>query len=83
MTFSEREEIFSKEILNITDFEKITGMSRQASAKLIRQIRFKHDRLGIEGYVHIEDYFKYFDITDKSRYCKGETVENENHNLWI
>lgn len=74
MTYNEREQIFSKEVLNITDFEKMTGMSRPACAKLIRQIRFKHDRLGIEGYVHIEDYFKYFDITDKQRYVRG--IEN-------
>ena len=70
MNFQEREEIFSKEILSISDFEKITGMSRQASAKLIRQIRYKYDRLKIEGYLHIEDYFLYFNITDKARYNK-------------
>ena len=70
MTFKEREEIFSKDVLSISDFEKITGMSRPASAKLIRQIKFKYDTLGIEGYLHIEDYFKYFGITDKIRYCK-------------
>ena len=70
MTFKEREEIFSKEYLNIKDIQELFGIDYNASAKLIRQIKFKYDRLGIQGKIHVEDYFEYFNITDRQRYVK-------------
>lgn len=72
MTFAEREQILSKDALSIKDIEMLLGLTYQSSAKLIRQIKFKYDRLNIEGHLHIEDYFEYFKITDKQRYLKGE-----------
>lgn len=74
MTFAEREQILSKDALSIKDIEMLLGLTYQSSAKLIRQIKYKHDRLRIEGHLHIEDYFDYFKITDKQRYLKGETT---------
>lgn len=38
MTYEEREAIFSKEALPITDFEKLFGVSYQEAAKMMRQI---------------------------------------------
>lgn len=71
MTYVEREEILSKDALSINDIEKLLGLSYQSSAKLIRQIKLKHDRLKIEGHIHTEDYFEFFNIkTD--RYKKVE-----------
>ena len=76
MTFKEREEIFSKEYLNIKDIQELFGIDYNASAKLIRQIKFKYDRLGIQGKIHVEDYFEYFNITDRQRYVKESLWEN-------
>jgi hypothetical protein len=70
MTFEEREQLLSKDALSIKDLERLLGLTYQSSAKLIRQIKFKFDRLKIEGHIHTEDYFEYFNITDKQRYVK-------------
>lgn len=45
------------------------------SAALFRQIKFRYDRLGIQGKLHVEDYFEYFRITDKKRYMSKELAE--------
>lgn len=70
MTFEQRKDIFAKEVLTIKDFEQLFELSYDASAKLLRQIKIKFDRLGIEGRLHVEDYFEYFNITDRERYYK-------------
>lgn len=64
-----REEIFQKEVLTIKDLEFLLDIDYNSSAKLIRQIKFKHDRLGIQGKLHVEDYFDYFNIVDRTRYA--------------
>lgn len=63
-----REEIFSKDYLTIKDLQELLGLDYNSSAKLIRQIKFKYDRLGIQGKIHTEDYFDYFNILDRQRY---------------
>lgn len=63
-----REEIFSKDYLTIKDIQELLGLDYNSSAKLIRQIKFKYDRLGIQGKIHTEDYFDYFNILDRQRY---------------
>ena len=63
-----REEIFSKDYLTIKDLQELLGLDYSSSAKLIRQIKFKYDRLGIQGKIHTEDYFDYFNILDRQRY---------------
>ena len=70
MSFAEREKIFSKDYLTIKDLQQLLGLSYQIAAKLMRQIKFKFDRLGIQGKLHTEDYFEYYNITDKQRYVK-------------
>ena len=70
MSYSEREQIFSKDYLTIKDLQQLLGLSYQIAAKLMRQIKFKFDRLGIQGKLHTEDYFEYYNITDKQRYVK-------------
>lgn len=72
MSYEEREKIFSKDYLSIKDIQVLLGLTYQCAAKLIRQIKFKHDRLGIQGKIHIEDYFEYYRITDRQRYIRGE-----------
>ena len=70
MSYLEREQIFSKDYLTIKDLQQLLGLSYQIAAKLMRQIKFKFDRLGIQGKLHTEDYFEYYKITDKQRYVK-------------
>lgn len=70
MSFAEREKIFSKDYLTIKDLQQLLGLTYQVAARVMRQIKFKFDRLGIQGKLHTEDYFEYFKITDKQRYVK-------------
>lgn len=71
MTYSEREAIFAKEALSISDIQILFNITYQHAAQIIRNIKRKYDRLGIQGKIHTEDYFKYFNIkTD--RYASEE-----------
>lgn len=76
MTYEEREKIFSKDYLTIPDVQALLGLTYQCAAKMIRQIKFKFDRLGIQGKLHVEDYFEYFNIADRQRYIKQEVKDN-------
>lgn len=71
MTYAMREAIFSKDVLSIGDIMLICGMNYQGAAQLIRNIRRKCDRLGIEGKLHVQDYLDYFGLDgNSSRYAK-------------
>ena len=70
MSFAEREKIFSKDYITIKDLQLLLGLSYQVAARKMREIKFKHDRLGVLGKIHTEDYFEYFGIKDKQRYVK-------------
>ena len=72
MSYIEREKIFSKDYLTIEDVQAILGLTYQMAARQIRNIKRRSDRLGIQGKIHTEDYFEYFNITDKQRYVKGD-----------
>ena len=73
-----REEIFSKDYLTIKDIEVLLGTTYQVAARLIRQIKFKTDRLGLQGKIHIEDYFEYYHITDRQGYFKRKEKDSDN-----
>ena len=77
MNYVNREEIFSKDYLTIRDIEILLGTTYQVAARLMRQIKFKTDRLGLRGKIHIEDYFDYYNITDRQRYLKQEVKDND------
>lgn len=71
MTYAMRESVFSKEVLSIGDIMLVCGMSYQAAAQLIRNVRRKCDRLGLEGKLHVQDYLDYFGLDGNSeRYAK-------------
>jgi hypothetical protein len=72
MSYQTREEIFSKDYLTIQDLQDLLGLTYQLAARKMREIKFKFDRLGIQGKIHTEDYFEYFNITDKQRYVKEQ-----------
>ena len=82
MDYKRREEIFSKEALNIADVCDIFDISKSEASKKISEIkRCVGDRLKIQGKVHIQDYFDYYQIQDKERYKKPINAENERHSV--
>lgn len=84
MTYLEREQIFSKEVLTIKDMSLLLDVNYNDSAKLIRDIKTSLKlkggvRLDIQGKLHTQDYLDYFNISNLERYKKlkddlGETV---------
>ena len=69
MTYAEREEIFSKEYLTISDIQALLGLKYQDAAKTVRNIKRRTDRLGIRGKIHVQDYLDYFQLSS-DRYTK-------------
>lgn len=68
MTFERRNEIFSKEALSITDVAELMGVSYDTAQKLVQAIRRHHDRLHIQGRVHVQDYIDYFHLPPERYY---------------
>lgn len=90
MDYKRREEIFSKEALTIKDMMELTGKPYGSCAEMIRnmKLRNKNDRLGVDGVIHILDYFMAMGIDPKSpgeRYIKpldmGSDAPTINHSL--
>ena len=75
MTYARREEIFSKETMSITEFGEVMNLSYQMAAKVIRDIKRVSSRPQMQGVLLIEDFFDYYNITDKQRYIR-EVVQN-------
>jgi hypothetical protein len=81
MTYSRREEIFSKDYISIADIQDLLGMGYDDAAKLIRDIKRKMQfagkelRLDVQGKLHVQDYLDYFRIPDTSRYLGLVKVE--------
>ena len=71
MTYAEREEIFSKDYLDIEDVGKLLGLVYNDAAKLIREIKrgleFQGKKLRIEkqGKLHVQDYLDYYNLTSE------------------
>ena len=76
-TYTQREQIFAKEYLDVNDFMRLFGISLSSAYKLIREVKRNSDRLKIQGRVHIQDYFEYFDIPDTSRYVQPKEVKSD------
>lgn len=78
MTYTRREEIFSKDYISIEDVQDLLGLGYQDAAKMIRQIKraletnpkYKGQgvRLNIQGKLHVQDYLDYFNIPTAERY---------------
>ena len=77
MTYARREEIFSKEVMSISEFCEVMNLSYQMAARVIRNIKRASARPQIQGVLLIEDFFDYYGITDKQRYIKNEYKEEE------
>ena len=76
-TYTQREQIFAKEYLDVNDFMRLFGISLPSAYKLIREVKRNSDRLKIQGRIHIQDYFEYFDIPDTSRYVQPKEVKSD------
>ena len=76
MTYSRREEIFSKDYITIADMQDLLGMAYNDAAIKIREIKRSiklsggQVRLDIQGKLHVQDYLDYFRIEDHTRYAK-------------
>lgn len=94
MTYQERESIFSKEALHVSDVQAIFGMKYGSAAKIIREMKMKRKiqgkivRIDVDGYIHTADYLEEigFDPCNPGeRYCKkkekcsGERYLEETH----
>ena len=71
MTYARREEIFSKDVITVAELQEIMNFTNRAKAsqKLNEIKRVVGDRLGVEGKLHLEDYFEFFNIKTE-RYSK-------------
>ena len=69
MTYDRREQIFSKDAISTAELAEILGVSKSSASSKLQEIkRVQGDRLGMQGFIHIEDYFAFFHITDMNRY---------------
>lgn len=75
MTYAEREQIFAKEYLSILDLQLLFGITYNASAALVREIKRKHDRLHIQGKIHVQDYIDFFELNGSTRYSNKLKAE--------
>ena len=76
MTYARREEIFSKDLISITEFGELMNLSYQMAARVIRNIKRTSKRPQIRGKLLVEDFFDYYGITDKQRYLQAQLSEN-------
>lgn len=77
MTYERREEIFSKDILNIKDLMDLMDLPYQQAAALMREIKRKHDRLNVLGKIHVQDYLDHFKLDGGERYGKKNHMREE------
>lgn len=75
MTIEQRNEIFAKESLSISDFMiMFDNISYGEAAEMIREIkRNGHDRLHKQGKIHVQDYIDYYRL-DVARYSLKEVA---------
>lgn len=73
MTYAEREDIFSKEVLTIADIARLYDVCLDKAGEMMRDIK-RHLKLtgtlrvDIQGKLHTQDYFDYFNIKNYERY---------------
>lgn len=90
MTYEDREQIFSKEILHISDIQKLFGCAQSTASAILqswkRKILFsgKDLRINLDGKIHIMDYFDVMNINPQDpgeRYYRKKpediVVENQ------
>lgn len=85
MDYAKREEIFSKDVINIQDIMAVLDMSYNDAAEFIRMVKrtmiytfHKPPRESRQGRLHVQDYLEYFNIPQNSNRYK--TLKNEEVN---
>lgn len=76
MTYEERREILSFEVLTIQDISKLFQLPYQSAARKMREIKRRHDRLHSRGKLHILDYLDYIGVSYADRYNLSENLNN-------
>lgn len=78
MTMQERQNIFAKEYLSITDMQALFDMSYQQASKMITDIKKrltvglkKELRLSVQGKLHVQDYLDWLGVRS-DRYAMVE-----------
>lgn len=70
MTFCEREEMFSKDVLTIKDVQQLMCMDYTTASQFILRVKRKvGDRLRVSGKLHVQDYLDYIGV-DVDRYSR-------------
>ena len=62
MTYEQRERIFSKDYISLGEFMEITGLCRTTASQTMKRIRRQYNRLGVEGKIHVQDYFDFYGL---------------------
>ena len=58
--------ILKKEVLTIKDLMSLFGVGYSTAAKKMREIQSTHNRLGIRGICHIQDYKEHFNLPERA-----------------
>ena len=84
MTFQEREEIFSKEALHISDIQKLFGLKYGTASKYVLDLKNRRVangralRLDMCGFIHTADYLEEIGFDHQKlleRYFKKKTYD--------
>ena len=64
MTYEQREQIFSKEAINLDDMMALLGVCRSEASIKIKQMKRQlgKDRLGTQGKIHVQDYIAWLKL---------------------
>lgn len=62
MTYEQRERIFSKDYISLSEFMEITGYCKTQASQKMTEIRRRYNRLNVEGRIHVQDYFDFYGL---------------------
>lgn len=83
MTYEQRERIFSKDYLSLSDFMEITGYCKTQASQTMTRIRRQYNRLEVEGRIHVQDYFDFYGLNpaDYRVAVSSETLKSLAENI--
>ena len=63
MTFAEREQILSKDIISTNEVAALLGMSVSQASRIVNDIKASiKPRIDLRGKIHTQDYCDYFKV---------------------
>ena len=75
MTYERREEIFSKELIDIKELAELAGIAYSTAAQMMRNMKRRSDRCHIDGRIHVLDYLEWIGVDPNNpgaRYLKPD-----------